>query len=827
MSSSSQPSHAGNATGSSVVAPTTPSSTDSAKHNHSSEHIEHAAKGPPESKGTTADRMTENMIYALLDDKQREMDEEIAAFRAAKDEEFRIFERDLRQGRSVGMTKKKGRDTEAFHTAKKRHRGNGYGVSSLSSSNNNSPKALAALFSNETGIVRNPHLPGDQTPQQTPPHEHELEFQGLFTPAYMPLLDCGGHRSLGRPKSEMAVCPSSPKTSPASSHLEGGASAPLTQHPFTRPALPKLTPPHNVTSSSLPSAPQQPTVSLSGRSGSTTSLQSNIRHSSDDQKPRAPKQVKFKFDNIIVLPTASYDKSQEPIANMSDNPEQITDHEFDEMQRGVQQFKIKSSQKMFSTSPLSEPSPTRSPNVSGFGSVSGPSSHFQGTNNQQQSQTKGNASLDGLGGKWSKIKEKDVVGGSRAVQDDSAEVISRAEYEEAEDEDDDYADEGLFDLDETTTDSPEHMGTDGNGTAAACTTKMPIISPSSFHGYDLSLVIPTALTGRYGSPLTHARPAMVPNSLPTDTSFGNKRPWNPTHSRHRSSTITGNVNLLTNHSYASSLGQETDILWSPMRRRSSAKYGVASPEDEPAKSKRLLYRNGTTIPEENSDEDDLAFSPMAASLPVRIPLSPVTGYTDNGDMDSNSYTPKAKSEKGSVSPGEAKKSCEGENDNVAQTTNEPTTTNTFSLSMSAEATSVDNPITDQFATATIGGLHRNAFNTGPDDTNNPSSYRPPPVVGNDNSDSDFMGNPFINGPYASPCAISLASVVGDVGSYVGSIDGSSGYDPADRSSYLKLKRGRHGGDPQSFGERMMLEDEIKAKKLLEKKKNNGRRATQP
>lgn len=834
MSSSSQPHHAGTSEGSSVVNPdsTTPTTSlnpDSGKHGDPSEHIKDAAKGSPEAKRAAADRMTENVIYALLEDKRRELDAEIAAFKAAKDEEFRIFERDLREGRSVGVTKKKGRDAETFHTVKKRHRGNGYGVSSSPSNDSSSPKALATHFSNEGRSLRNHHLSGDQTPQQTPPHEREHEFQGLFTPTYMPWLDCGEHRSLDRPKLERPARPSPSEYSPTSSRLEEGGSAPLTQPSFTRPALPKLTLPNSTRSASLPSAPQQPTTLLSRRSGSTTSLQSSIRQSSDDQKPRAAKRVKFKFDDIIVLPTAPYDRSQEPIANMSDNTERITDQEFDDMQRGVQQVKIISPQKMFSTSPLSESSPSRSPNFSKLASESGPSGLPRDINHEQPSQMEGNESLDGLGGKWSTIKEKDVVGGSGAVQDESAEVISRAEYEEAEDEDD-YADGGLFDLDETMADLPEpkepkEKMENGNGAAIASAANMPPLSPSSFRGYDLSLVIPTtigSLADRYGPSLNRVRPGTLPSSVPTDIGFGSKRPRNSTEAGYRS-TGSGNGNLPTNRSYASQFKEESDIRWSSMRRRSSAKYDVADPEDEPAKSKRLVYRNRATISEEHGDEEDLALSPMAASVPVQIPPSPVMGYTDNGDMDSNSCTPKAKSEKGSGPPRKGKKSRDGGSATAIPTTNEPTATNTFSLSTSAGVTSVDNPITDQFATATIGGLHRNAFGTGSDDQDGLGSYSS--SVGNGN----FMSNPFVSGSYASPGAIALAEAAADVGSYVGSIDGCSGYDPADRSSYLKLKRGRNGGEPQSFGERMMLEDEKKAKKPSEKtkEKKNGRRATQP
>ncbi|KAI9782362.1 MAG: hypothetical protein M1839_005235 [Geoglossum umbratile] len=827
MSSSSQPNHAGvdspYAVRPNSTTPTPSLDLDSGYRDDPPEYEEDVAEESPGNKKVTVDRMTENMIYALLEEKRRELDDEIAEFKAAKDEEFRTFERDMREGRSVGVTNKNGREVETLHAVKKRHRGNGYGIPPSPSHSSGSPKALDAHFPDQGVSLRNCHLPGDQTPQQTPPDEREHEFQGLFTPTYMPLLDYGGHRSLARSKSERSALPSeSPLTS---SHSKDGGSA---QPSFTRPALPKLTLPHNTRSSSLPPTPQQSTTSPSRRNGSTTSLQSSIRHSSDDQKPRAPKQVKFKFDNTIVLPTASYDRSQELIASTSDNAERVIDQDFDDTQREAQQAKVISSQEMFSTSPLSEPSPSRSPKPSKLASEPGPSEPFRNTNHLLPSQAEGNGSLDGLGGKWSKIKEKDVVGGGgSAVQDESAEVISRAEYEEAEDEDD-YADGGLFDLDETVADLPEpkkpkEKMRGGNQTTIANATNMPPLSPSSFHGYDLSLVIPTnigSLADHYGSSLNRTRPATIPSSVPTDIGFGSKRPKDPTAGHRSLASRNGNPSIQRSH--AGEFREESDIRWSSMRRRSSTKYDMVDPEDEPAKSKRLLYRNGATIPEEHGDEGGVTVSPMAASVPVQIPLSPVMGYTDNGDMDNNSYTPKTKSERSSVSSRKAKKQSDKENTAIP-TTDDPTATSTFSISTSARTTSVDNPITDQFATATIGGPHRNVFGTDPDGPDGLGFY--PPSVGQGN----FMGNPFVSGSYASPGTIALAEAAAEVGSYVGSIDGCSGYDPADRSSYLKLKRGRNGGEAQSFGERMMLEDEKKAKKLSEKtkEKKNGRRVTQP
>ncbi|KAH0544923.1 hypothetical protein FGG08_001003 [Glutinoglossum americanum] len=854
------------AVGSSPTDRATPVNMDSEKHAGPSEEKGDMSEGSSESKEAMNDSMTENMIRELVEGKRKQLDDEIAVFKAAKDEEFRIFERELRQGRGAGRTKKSERgDAETFNSGKKRHRGGGYTISSSPSRNTDTQPSH---YSNELKDLRTHYHPGDQTPQ-TPPHERELEFQGLFTPSFMPLLDCGGHRSLARATLERPARPSSPESSP-SSHLKQGGSAALAQQSFTRPALPKLTLPNKPRPSSLPSAkpPQQPSTPTSRRSDSSTSLHSSIRHSSDDHKPRPPKQVKFKFDDIIVLPTASYDRSQEPMAITSDDEKQTVKQELSsDVEKGVPQADVKSTksaQKMFSTSPLSEPSPSRSSNFENLTSESSSSGLRDTTHRQQASQMEGNGSLDGLGGKWSTIKERDAI---RGVQDESAEVIARAEYEEA--DEDDYDDGGLFDFDETVPDLPELRKSkdeeteNGNGIALHKQNEktispigVPLIDPGSFRGYDLSLVIPTTIrstAGRYGSSLSQARPNVVAGSAPADIGFEKMRLENT----HRVKSGTDKSSNSHSHGLLGDFGDESSIAWGSMRRRSVAKYDVGEPADGnglPTKSKRHLWRNGATIPEERGDGDeDAAVSPMACSLPVQIPASPLMGYTDSGDMDSNSYTPKApssKTEKQSVTPKNTKEtrngqegdkqktdkrrvakqkaaatspgsSSPGSNDSgslAVRAKNEPTATNVFSLSTSANISSVDNPITDQFATATIGGLHRNAYD--PDSLDSCSSS---PITRN-----QFMGNPFIGGSYASPTATAIAKEMGDIGSYVGSIDGCSGYDPADNSSYLKLRRGRNGGEPASFGERLMLEDETKAKTARDvKEKRAARRATQP
>jgi hypothetical protein len=597
-------------------------------------------------------------------------------------------------------------------------------------------------------------------------------------------------------------------------------------------------------------------------------LHSSIRNSNEDQKPRAPKQVKFKFDNIIVLPATSYDISQEPIAAMSHNEKQSVGLEevADGTQKGIQKTETKSTQKACSTSPLSEPSPLSGSNFGNFASESksesGPSGLLRNTNHQQSSQVEGNGSLDGLGGRWSTIKEKEVGGGGggggRSVQDESAEIIARAEYEEA--DEDDYDDGGIFDLDETMPDLPEPEEPEGKkekeseaviakrSEKTTSPVDMPLFDPSSLRGYDLSLVVPTTVRSavdHYSPSLgrTRAHPAAIVGSAPADLVFGSNRPENTLPSTWNTARGTSGIGKSSASSSRDFLlgdaGDEPSITWSSMRRHSSTKYEMEGSSSDgnglPTKSKRHLYRHGAASRERYDDSDeDVIVSPMAFSLPVQIPASPLMGYTDNGDMDSNSYTPKApasKAEKQSVTPKNAKNAsdkkkgaatCPGSSSpgSTASETvaipanNEPTATNIFSLSTTANISSVDNPITDQFATATIGGLHRNAFGT--DSPISCSSSTTP---------NNFMSNPFVGGSYAPPGATAMAEDMGDIGSYVGSIDGCSGYDVADRSSYLKLRRGRNAGEPQSFSERMLLEDEMKTKQA--KVRKAVRRATRP
>ncbi|KAH0550926.1 hypothetical protein GP486_007708 [Trichoglossum hirsutum] len=872
---------------------------DAEEHTKPSEDLRGSPEEHSEGDEATVGRLSESTICALMEEKRKQLDEEIAAFKAAKDEEFRVFERELREGRDAGENKKKGRgDAETFNAGKKRHRegggGDGYATSSSPSRGRNSPKASDVQqdrYANELKSLRTHYRPGDQSPQ-TPPHEHELEFQGLFTPSFMTLLDCGRHITSTRPASERPIRPpssESPPSSPSSpsSHPEQEGSAPLAQPVFTKLALPNFNLPHKARSSSFPPLPpppqqqqqqqQQPTLIRSD--SSTASLHSSIRHSIEGQKPRAQKQVKFKFDDVIVLPTASYDRSQEPAAVVvvSDDEKQNVGREEpdnDDTQKGVQKAETGDSS-----------SSSRGSNLGNIASESksesSPTGLLQNTDRQQPLQVEGNGSPDGLGGKWSTVKEKDVVvaaaagggrgGGGGSVRDERAEIITRAEYEGA--DEDDYDDGGIFDLDETMPDFPEPEESrgmkekEGGVTMVKQSEKttspvdMPLFDPGSFRGHNLSLVVPTTIAGSatdhhydpsLGRMHTRTPPAAIVGSAPVDLVFGGKRPEGTFPSAARSTTRggTSGVGETSANRSRDLLGDargETSITWSSsIRRRSSAKYDTGTPSDGngvPTKGRRhslphLQYHHHGAATREGYDDsdEDAIISPMAHSFPVQIPASPPVGYTGSNSSHT-SKTSSSKVEKHSVTPKKNSKNSRGKKrgaaaaahrgsssspgSNAGETAVMPandeatiTATGKFSLSTSANISSVDNPITDQFATATIGGLHRNAFS--PDSLGSCS----PPAGPN-----HIMSNPFIGGSYASPSTIAMAKDMGNIGSYVGSIDGCSGYDEADRSSYLKLKRGRESGEPQSFSERMMLEEEMTAKQTNVKKA--VRRATRP
>lgn len=130
-----------------------------------------------------------------------------------------------------------------------------------------------------------------EPPRQRDPHERELEFQGLFTPTYLPLLE-----SVDRPLHSPPTSPGAADPAIAARRLSAG-SAPVTDtsHRRRRPS-----PLRRATDTSIDS--------FVSDSSSAKVRKSALRRSSNSSKadsPRDPRRVRFDFQGQEVLPSSS------------------------------------------------------------------------------------------------------------------------------------------------------------------------------------------------------------------------------------------------------------------------------------------------------------------------------------------------------------------------------------------------------------------------------------------------------------------------------------------------------------------------------------------
>ena len=248
---------------------------------------------------------SESEILAELDEKRREIDDEIASFKAQKEKEFRSFERELRSRRKSRRSKPKNAEpakgTSAVSAVSnlfvgKQARPNGLSKGKkLSDGLPNSRSRPSALPSQPTVGVEKVTINGTSTPPivGTPPlsrslsrsptnlsiapprksagklpsrrEEEKTDFSGLFTPTYLPLLEAREGTSL-------------PQDRVTSQHAKRA---------LTVPAIP---------STSLPSA-------LRTASGSAI---------------RKRKHVTFQLeDTMIVEPSSSYEELPSPEKQVS------------------------------------------------------------------------------------------------------------------------------------------------------------------------------------------------------------------------------------------------------------------------------------------------------------------------------------------------------------------------------------------------------------------------------------------------------------------------------------------------------------------------------
>lgn len=263
----------------------------------------------------------ENRITAALDRKRRQLDQEIADFKAGKEHEYRVFERHLR-GRSKEndvqdtpqSQRKRGRSKQKNAAAEAGSMQKDEANYALSESDDGNPgqKGPGAEAQDLIATVRSNSSPGGSLSPPDRPlealHEREKCFQGLFTPSYLPFVGDSPADGGSRPKELLQPPSFTSEDLPAARHNSGAmlsSSAETVHPPMTSPPLRPVRP----LSSSVP--PEKPSHHRRDSSRSDTSIASLRSSLRDPKQPRSPKRVLFSIDDTLVSPSTS------PIAQRS------------------------------------------------------------------------------------------------------------------------------------------------------------------------------------------------------------------------------------------------------------------------------------------------------------------------------------------------------------------------------------------------------------------------------------------------------------------------------------------------------------------------------
>ncbi len=321
-------------------------------------------------------------IVEILDRKRKMLDDEIARFRAQKEEEYRHFERSFRdiiekpvkkinsKTKDIGAGGNGADTLAASHTffegpSSMQEKNSGYQPYHVNSRHSELSRSLQEASMSRLGAVqkdvrmggvkdkrgenlalrqdsynshgemsalkfeRNPvsslsksspgfllqgnhmqeHRPNTKACQPTHhhpndqsfTHQRELEFQGLFTPHFLPLLDSSDHSAEPtNPNLETHSVPQKPESlvNAPPDHLTRTAPqiTPLTYRTSTKPQ--RLS-----TSTTNPPRLSSSTPTRSPPS-SSAALHSSLR-SPTSKKPRSPKRVHFQIDNVAVPPSST------------------------------------------------------------------------------------------------------------------------------------------------------------------------------------------------------------------------------------------------------------------------------------------------------------------------------------------------------------------------------------------------------------------------------------------------------------------------------------------------------------------------------------------
>lgn len=267
-------------------------------------------------------------IRAILERKRKQTDREIREFTAEKEKDYIAFERRLRAGgqydRPVSFSPKdvansskrphEDRETQGLPGLKEK--GDGYtieGLASLSHANGLHRSPGTSEFSREVEMGSDGYRDNDQQVELKDGgrsmlekvvdlRNREVEFQGLFTPSYLPLLDSSTHGqeiTSRKPPLTISVKPDMLTTPMHDSKPVLSSSATLATS-----TIGSMSPP--ATRQFSASVPKEGSLehrrSSSRSDTSSASLRSSLR---DPKQPRSPKRVLFSIDDVVVAPSTS------------------------------------------------------------------------------------------------------------------------------------------------------------------------------------------------------------------------------------------------------------------------------------------------------------------------------------------------------------------------------------------------------------------------------------------------------------------------------------------------------------------------------------------
>ena len=261
----------------------------------------------------------------ILEQKRKQLEQEIADFRSQKENEYKTFEWQLlkdvhdasgyaaRQGKGGGPQK------QGTATTPRKHWDHHGSFSTMTTHEAGPIAGNMSKFHDGTPADTSQPLLKDSknlpegvggSLSRTQVHEREEEFQGLFTPSYLPLLDskvkkeskavAAGKLDLGNPDSTSSGLPEDLREgNGVQANPPYSSSASFPTIPLRSSLSP--TPPRSL-SGSVPRQPAHQRRSSSRSDTSLASLRSSLR---DPSQPRSPKRVLFSIDNLVVSPSTS------------------------------------------------------------------------------------------------------------------------------------------------------------------------------------------------------------------------------------------------------------------------------------------------------------------------------------------------------------------------------------------------------------------------------------------------------------------------------------------------------------------------------------------